>query len=441
MKKRDIIRIMSFSLSIAIASAIFCFKTKSQNERYILEIENNYSYMYDELGTAVNNISDTLNKARFVTTPAQVSSMASKLLTEAEISKNSLAQLPVREELSSLNKFLSQVGNFAFCVSENMAKGEKMTREESDNIEILNDTARKVAEIVNDSRVSYNNLEYWASEIEPKLEEAVDNKTLETSLKELEDELKDYPTLIYDGPYSDHILEKAPALLEGVSPIDQNEAKNIAAKWSQSYLSDLDFAGVSDGHIKTFDFLGTGVSISVTQKGGYVLFMRKEREIEDIKLDNNKAREKAEEYLLKMGMTQMSETYYYESNGICTINYAFLDGKTLCYTDFVKVGVAMDTGEIVLYEAGGYISNHKDRAFKVAKYSEKKASKIISDKLEIKKVQLALIPTDSEGEERCYEFACISNDGQEVLVYINTATLAEEDILILCKSDGGTLVK
>jgi len=54
---------------------------------------------------------------------------------------------------------------------------------------------------------------------------------------------------------------------------------------------------------------------------------------------------------------------------------------------------------------------------------------------------LALVPTDSVEEKRCYEFSCIAADGQEILVYINTATLAEEEILILCKSDGGILVK
>ena len=54
---------------------------------------------------------------------------------------------------------------------------------------------------------------------------------------------------------------------------------------------------------------------------------------------------------------------------------------------------------------------------------------------------MALIPTDGGGEARCYEFVCEAEDGQEILVYINAVNLDEEDILILLKSDGGTLTK
>ena len=101
----------------------------------------------------------------------------------------------------------------------------------------------------------------------------------------------------------------------------------------------------------------------------------------------------------------------------------------------------MESGDIVFYEAGGYIANHKERAFEVPQITEEEAASIISPKLSVNSIQLALIPTDSIEEIRCYEFACTSADGQEVLVYINTATLSEEDILILQKSDGGILVK
>lgn len=441
MKRRSIVRIISFSLSIVVAAAVFSLKTKMENDRYILEIESSYSYMLDELGSATNNISTILNKARFATTPAQVSGMAAQLLTEAELSKNSLAQLPVSEELSSLNRFFSQVGNYAMSVSKSLITEGEISNKDTANIELLSDTADKVAEIVNKSRTSYNNLEYWASQLETELDSAVDSETLDSSLGEIEDELKDYPTLIYDGPYSDHILEKEPVLLQDAAEIEKNDGLKTAAKWAEMYSTDLEFAGKTSGRIPTFDYLGVGVTVSITVKGGHVLYMRKERSTEDIILSYEQALDKAKRYLEKMGMTNLQETYYYESDGICTVNFAYLDGKTLCYTDLIKIGVAMDDGEIVLYEAGGYISNHTDRAFKTPEYTEEQARELISPKLTVQEVGLALIPTDSVEEKRCYEFTCVSADGQDILVYINTATLAEEEILILCKSDGGTLVK
>ena len=56
-------------------------------------------------------------------------------------------------------------------------------------------------------------------------------------------------------------------------------------------------------------------------------------------------------------------------------------------------------------------------------------------------MELTLIPTDAGGEVRCYEFLCETEDEQEILIYINAVTGEEERIIILLKSDGGTLVK
>jgi hypothetical protein len=104
------------------------------------------------------------------------------------------------------------------------------------------------------------------------------------------------------------------------------------------------------------------------------------------------------------------------------------------------VGVAMDNGEIVLYEAAGYISNNRDRAFITPEYSSEQAKEVLNKALKVTGVGIALIPTAAD-EVRCYEFACTASDGKEILVYINVSSLKEEEILILLKSDGGTLVK
>jgi len=441
MKKRTLIKILSYSVSVALVSAVFSMKSYSKQETYKQEIQNEYSYMMDELSTATNNISTILNKARYATTPSQMSGMAAKLLAEAEVSKNSLSQLPIGNELTMLNRFFSQVGNYALAVSKSLITDGEISEKDIENIEHLSKSAQKVANIVNGTRAESNNPEYWARLIESKIENDVSVQELEESFNQLEDELKDYPTLIYDGPHSDHLLNKEASLLKDAEPIAEEKGKMVAARWCQVYLKDLKYTGKSKGRIDTFNYSGENLDVSVTVKGGHILYFRKQPAVEEIILNHEQAVEKAKRYLQKMGMQNLKETYYYESDGVCTVNFAFLDGKTICYTDLIKVGVAMDTGDVIFYEAGGYISNHIDRTLKTPKYSEEEAKKIISPKLKVEDVRLAVIPTDSVKEKRCYEFLCTASDGQEILVYINTATLAEEEILILCKSDGGILVK
>ena len=441
MKKRTAVRVISFSLAAVLVSLGFLIEMKINNERYRLEIENSYSKNLDDFGSAINNISITLNKARFATSAESLSRMAAELLSEAQLSKNALSQLPAGEELTVLNRFLSQVGNYAMSVSKTLISGKTLNEKDTENIELLSTTANTIAELIRDSRVNYNNSEHWAKELDRKIEENVDNESLASALGELEGELADFPTLVYDGPYSDHILEKEPQMLKGAETVSEKTALKTAAIFCECDLNMLKVDGLIEGHIPSYRFTGEGVSAAVSRAGGLVYYMRKERNIENSLLSYEQALEKARRYLEKMGMQGFEQTYYYDSEGVCVVNFAYQDGETLCYTDLIKIGVAMDNGEIMLYEAGGYISNHKERAFTTAVYTPEEAKALLSEKLVLQGLRLALIPTRSGGEARCYELISMSEDGQEILVYINATTLAEEEILILLKSDGGTLVK
>lgn len=441
MKKRFMIRIISFCLAAVLVSIGFSIKTMQENRRFRLELENSYSRNLDDFSAAINNISLTLNKARFVSSPEGVSQIAAKLLSEAELSKAALSQLPSNEELTVLNRFLSQVGNFALSVSKTLIGGETLSKEDTKNIELLSDTAQKISSLVNDSQITYNNTDYWAKELDKKIDTSVDSESLASALGGIEDELSDYPTLIYDGPYSDHILEKEPALLINAESVSSESALKKAAEAAECKESDIALDGFVAGTIPAFRFSSENATVTVSKAGGHTVYMRKERDINKTVLSYEQALEKAKRYLDKINMDNMIETYFINNEGICVINFAFMDGETICYTDLIKIGVALDNGEIMLYEASGYISNHTDRAFETPKYTESQASEKISKALKVNSSALTLIPTKALGEVRCYEFACTAADGQDILIYINASTLKEEEVLILLKSDGGTLVK
>ncbi len=441
MKKTFILPIILVLSAITVFSTGFSIKTELQNRRYRLELENSYSRSLDDFNASINNIALTLDKARFVTTPKQLSSLAAKLLTEAELSKTALSQLPAAEELTVLNRFLSQVGNYAMSVSGKLISGETLSDEDSQSIELLNSTAKKISNLVSDSHISYNNPESWAKELDSKLDKTVDTDSLASSLGELEESLSDYPTLVYDGPYSDHILEKEPIMLKNAEEITESEALKRAAELCECDVKSLKYDGSVTGTIPSFRFTGNSTTVTISRKGGFGVYMRKEKTVSKDILSYEQAVSKAKRHLERLGFSNMQETYFFTSEGVCVVNFAFVDGKTVCYTDLIKVGIAMDTGEMVLFEASGYISNHTDRAFPTPTHTLEEAMELISAKLTVNRTQLALIPTDSGGEVRCYEFACTEENGEEILVFINVTTLFEEKVLILLKSDGGTLVK
>ena len=59
----------------------------------------------------------------------------------------------------------------------------------------------------------------------------------------------------------------------------------------------------------------------------------------------------------------------------------------------------------------------------------------------IESARMAVIPTTRDEEPLCYEFLCRGQNNEQVLVYINSETGMEEQILILIETDNGTLTQ
>lgn len=440
MKRRTFVRAISFCLALSLFLGGMVIKVSNQNKKYRLLVENEYSSALSELDATLNNISLILQKTVYTTSATQMSSYAAELFCEAELAKSALSKLTGNSgTFDNLYLFLSQVGNFALSVSKSVISGNEVSNEEKQNLEKLSEIADNVIDVITQAQITLNNIEYWSEEVESKLTESGYGGELSQSLAELNDNLVDYPTLIYDGPYSTHILNKEPLMIKDKEAVDAETALDTAKKLLNSEV--LEFEENENGKIPCYRFSNQNASVSVSKLGGYVVYMRKNRTVADTRFSYEQALSKAKEFMYDNGYKNMVDTYYYTDEGVCVINFAYLDGRTVCYTDLMKVGVALDNGEIVLYEAAGYLTNHTERAFEVPTYTPEQAQEKLSDSLTPQETSMVLIPTSAGKEIRCYEFLCFAENGEEILIYINTATLNEEQIFILLKSDGGTLVK
>ena len=121
------------------------------------------------------------------------------------------------------------------------------------------------------------------------------------------------------------------------------------------------------------------------------------------------------------------------------MNFAYYIDKITCYTDLMKVTVSLENGDILGWDATGYIVNHRKRSFPERVMSVRECQKRLSPYLQCRTSGMALIPTDGGGEEYCYEYKCRSEEGRDILVYINAQTGKEEQILILLENEDGTL--
>ena len=183
-------------------------------------------------------------------------------------------------------------------------------------------------------------------------------------------------------------------------------------------------------------------TISITQKGGHVVFMNYNRTVEAETISQERANEIGKEFLAQKGYPNMKATYYLKQEGIVTINYAYeqqtQNGTVVMYPDLIKLKIALDTGEVIGIETTGYLNNHTERSLADIKISKEQAKQNLNSSLEITAESLAVIPTEFQTEIFCWEFKGKVDD-TEFLVYINCETGKEEDILVIKDTPNGTL--
>lgn len=278
MKRRTIIRIASFCLALTLAIGGLYLKERKENRLLRQELQNDYSRSLSELNSRLNSISLILEKTLYVTAAPQMSDFAAELYSEAQLAKGALAGLPVGEgSPDTVNRFLSQVGNYALSVSKSVITGSNITDSQRQSLNLLSDTAKKVSQAVTDINITAADPQYFAQELDSQLSGLVPDGALADSLTELEENITDYPTLIYDGPYSDHILTKTPLMLQNAPTVERGEALDIAKKLSGD--GTLTFDSNVDGKIESYRFASDICTVEVSRAGGYAVYMRKNRTV------------------------------------------------------------------------------------------------------------------------------------------------------------------
>lgn len=443
-KRRNLVRIVSFLTAFIVALGVWGGMNMYKLAVIKRDVQASRERALTQLGTYMDDIDINLQKCIYSSSSAMLSDVASKLWRSSASAKESLSEITDgNTEISSVYKFLSQVGEYTLSLNEKIASGEQITKKESENLKKLKAYSEKLSQTINYLIEEEENGGLNFEEVKSTLQsEGNDKLYLATELNDANQALEDYPTLIYDGPFSDHINTQKSAIVENLEEISQDEAQEKAAKFIGARTEDIYFLNKTDSNLSTYTFYNTNATISVTQKGGVVSYVLKSRYAGESKITIEDAIKKATAFLAEKGYTKIKESYYSTVDGVCTINFSYYDDGITYYTDLIKVSIALDNGEVLGFDATGYIMNHKERKIPDnLKYDLRTAGKLLKDGLKILSNKKAFIPTDYETENYVYEYHCKADDGQEILVYIDPVTGEEKDILILLYSDGGVLTK
>lgn len=441
--KRGKIRIFLFIgvlfLALLITAIIGNVKS-AKYERQVLLVQQR---ALTELDGYISNINTSLEKGVYANTPTMLDTMATELSREATGAKGSLSSLPLSNiNMTNTYRFLSQVGDFVLALNRKVAAGEKISDDEREQMFSLLSYAKSLSDEVSSMRESMFNGNFQFTDSESTLMASDDEiQSLSKNMEDTEQAFTDYPSLIYDGPFSDHINKREPKFLEKKEEISKEKAKEKAAKFLNADINEVSFLSEENDNTASYCFSYGKVNIAVTKYGGYVLYMLNSQFAGEVKLSYDEALAIAQKFLKDNGFENMKESYYSISDGVCTINFAYEQDGVICYPDLIKVGINLNDGSVFSYDMRGFVMNHYDRNIESPKLSEEHAKQSVSPLLTVISSKMSVIPTKSKGEKLCYEFHCKTDKGQELLVYIDTQTGFEDEILLLLYSDGGILTK
>jgi germination protein YpeB len=441
--------------SIIVALILLCIVLggiiyKKQRE-YRQVMENQYNLAFFELVNYVQNVENYLAKATISSTPEHGAETLTRVWEEANLAQMYLAQLPINNEgLSNTARFLNQVSDYSYSLSRKNIYNESLSQEDLDNLNELHEycvglqnTLNQLSAEMLDGTLSWKELTKKGG---TAFSQQVSNMT-QDSFSNMDSNFGEYEGLIYDGAYSEHIDTAEKKGLTG-EDIDEETAKQKAIDFvGNDRISNISSNGlIEHGDIPSYSFSidvnggdkNNPLSISITKKGGHVLFMNYNRNIEAEVISNEDANQIGLDFLANKGFDSMKETYFLKQDGIITINYAYYQDNVTVYTDLVKLKIALDNGEILGIETKGYLNSHTVRDLETPKITIEEAKANLNKNLEILDEGLAIIPTEWKTEIECYEFKGKVND-KEFLVYINSETGREENILVIINTPNGTL--
>ncbi len=442
MTRRNVIRITSFiTLGLVILVVSATSNARDMN-RYKNQLEITYQQSLSELNEYLDTVNTDLTKSLYSNSAQELSDISRDLYAQCSAAKNAVSRLPVSQmELGNTYKFLSQASDYAAYIGTKIRSGGTVSEQEHKNLLSLLQYAQQFSAAATQM---VNIVESGAKITDGNVKSTTQLSAapLSTGFKESAKTFEAFPTLLYDGPFSDQVLNKKSELLRQSKVKGKNDCLAVVSRSLKIAEDKIGYDSDDKSIMPCYTFKTGRYTVSVTKQGGYLKSILYSGIITDSSISEENAVNLAAAFLQHIGYTDMKESYYSVNDNVCTVNFAYAKGGVYCYSDLIKCAVSMADGSIVSLDAATYLTNHIEREPFSAEVSADEAEKRLSPYLTVSDVKKCVIPKENGTEAMCWEFTCTSKDtGEDALVYINSNTAEEEDIMLLLYSDNGTLVK
>lgn len=401
--------VMGVALAAAVLVAADRWAVAQQNEALLQDAFTQRALEGQEHLQAIALKMDKLGVTDDIATRVELLAGISR---QADQAVSALAALPQSHaQTADTVKFLNQVSEYTLMLALKAASGQTWQPAELEQMQALRDQCVLLTGAAATSQ--------WRSSAFYDEPADADNGM-------------DYPSMIYDGAFSDARHMGTPKAL-GMQQVTQEQALQIARDFvGADRVQSAQAAPSTGGALESWGVTlqlsdGTVLNADITKQGGQMLWMIPEHASFQPLLTLEECTQQAQQFLKSQGYGEMEPNHYQVYDGLAVINFVAVQDGVLLYPDLIKVQLRMDTGELVGIESNNYLMNHTQRESLSPTLSEAEAREKISPRLEVAAVRLCVIPYRS-GECLCWE-AAGQYDGSEYRVYIDAQTGEERQVL------------
>lgn len=421
-----------------IGTAYWGYQEHLEKNALLINAENNYQRAFHNLTYQIDMLHDQIGETLAMNSRTSISPALVEVWRTTSDAHHSVGQLPLT--LLPFNKteeFLSQIGDFSFQTAVRDLDDEPLSAQEYEHLQLLYDQA---AHIQNELRnvqhlVLQDNLRWMDVELALASGDEVTDNTIINGFKTVEKTVEGYDgtdmgTTFLNIKQTDESFKN----ITGKN-ITKDEAINIAKKYTNgTKFADVQvsenkkganykFYNVSFINEATDDF----ASMDITKRGGYPIWLIINRNVDETKLDLNKANERAQQFLRENDFNNLHlyDSVQYDNVGLFT--YVTKQDDVWVYPDSIKVKVALDNGDIIGFTADKYLQGDLNRSIPTPKITVEAASSQINPNVKIMENRQAVVVGDKGEEVYCYEFLGTLGD-DTYRIFINALTGQEEKV-------------
>ena len=311
-----------------------------------------------------------LNKLTVAGGSAQVA-LLGDVIRQAQGAQANVAMLPLSAaSTAQAMKYINQAGDFAAVMLSRVSAGGDITQDEYADIAALSRTAAQMSLGLSALLERQEAGEIALGSVPDRLNEDT-----------LSEPVVEYPTLLYDGPFSDGATGTDFRAIQGLRQVTAEEAAALLTEFmGAENISDVRQDGESVLGTPCYEFTfrsaGYDMSAAVTKTGGKVLYVLSSGNVDSRAVTDAECFDTAREFLLSRGYGDMEISYFATHGNVMTINFAATQNGVILYPDLVKIQVSLADGAVIGLEAGNYLRNHIQRVLEIPAITEEQAREI-----------------------------------------------------------------